>query len=198
MSDLPHTIEAVSVRDRLLDAAVRVVAREGVGNLTLSAVAQEAGVSKGGLLYHFPAKSQLVTGVVERLAARCEGDQLKALAGEEGRAGGFTRAYLSIRSEPLNPDEEPIHCALLAAAGTDRELLEPFRKRILEWQARLENDGIDPAVASVIRLAIDGLCLGALLGIPVPKGEMRKKVLEKLFAMSRCKGPSDSTLPRGP
>lgn len=184
MPSAPAT-DISTVRDRLLDAAERVVAREGVQKLTLAAVAKEAKVSKGGLLYHFPAKSDLITGVVERLAQRCEADQKEALEKDRGEPGAFTRAYLEIRSEPLNPEEEPIHCALLAAAGTNRELLEPFRKRILEWQSRLESDGIDPAVASIVRLAIDGLCLGALLGIPVPEGELRKKVLARLDAMSR-------------
>ena len=40
-------------RKRLLDAAAAVVRRDGAGALTLDAVAAEAGVSKGGLLYHF-------------------------------------------------------------------------------------------------------------------------------------------------
>ena len=42
-----------SARARLLDAAVAVVRRDGAQALTLDAVAAEAGVSKGGLLYHF-------------------------------------------------------------------------------------------------------------------------------------------------
>src|SRR5512146_2760569 len=105
--------------DRLLDAAESVVAREGVGNLTLEAVAREAGVSKGGLLYHFPSKSALVTAVVERLVVRCEADQELALAHDPDEAGAFTRAYLAARNEMPDPAERPIHTALLAAAGTD-------------------------------------------------------------------------------
>jgi hypothetical protein len=43
-------------KDRILDAAERVVLRDGVTHLTLDAVAAETGISKGGLLYHFPSK----------------------------------------------------------------------------------------------------------------------------------------------
>src|SRR5690242_2095382 len=43
-------------RDRILEAAERVVAEIGAARLTLDVVAQAAGVSKGGLLYHFPSK----------------------------------------------------------------------------------------------------------------------------------------------
>lgn len=173
------------VRDRLLDAAESVVARDGVSNLTLETVAREAGVSKGGLLYHFPSKSALITAVVERLATRCELDQCTATQGDAGGPGAFVRAYLAIRAEPLDPQEKPIHTALLAAAGTDPQYLDPFRKRLAEWQQRLESDGIDPVTAMIVRLAIDGLCFASLLGLPAPENELRQKVIERLRLMTQ-------------
>ena len=53
-------------RDQLLDAAERVVRRDGVARLTLDAVAAEAGTSKGGLLYHFASRDALITAMVGR------------------------------------------------------------------------------------------------------------------------------------
>src|SRR5437868_5504139 len=141
MSAEPVATEIKGVRDRLLDAAERVVVRDGVQNLTLEAVAREAGVSKGGLLYHFHTKSELVIAIVERLASNCDAGH-KRIGDEDGEsAGAFTRAYVATRSEGPGPHESPIHVALLAAAGTDREYLAPIRKRCAEWQSRLENDG---------------------------------------------------------
>ncbi len=153
--------------------------------LTLEAVAREAGVSKGGLLYHFPTKEVLIMAIVERLADRCEADQALVMGSDEEDVGRFTRAYLAIRARPLKPEEEPMLTALLAAVGTDKRYIEPMRKRLLEWQSRLESDGLPPAAASVVRLAIDGLCLGQLLGLPVPEGELRQRVLDLLVAMTR-------------
>ena len=181
----PLVTEAIGLRERLLNAAEQVVARDGVSNLTLEAVAREAGVSKGGLLYHFPSKSALVIAIVERLATHCESKHAEALEAEPDGAGSFTRAYLNARMRPHEPQEMLIHTALLAAAGTDPQYLEPFRKRLTHWQARLESDEIDPATACIVRLAIDGLCLGELLGMPVPSGELRQRVLDKLVAMTR-------------
>ena len=176
--------ERSEAQTRLLDAAESVVAREGVGNLTLEAVAREAGVSKGGLLYHYPSKSALVTAVVARLAQRCQGDQFAALA-EEGQApGAFTRSFLTTFGRLLSETEKPLHTALLAAAGTDPQYLEPIRALAREWQARLESDGIDPAVATIVRLAIDGLCIGNLLGLPMPGDELRERVIQKLRDMT--------------
>ncbi|MBI4578643.1 MAG: TetR/AcrR family transcriptional regulator [Planctomycetes bacterium] len=173
------------MRDRLLNAAEQVVGRDGVANLTLEAVANEAGVSKGGLLYHFPTKSALITAIVERMAVQCEGDQERAVAADPCPTGAFTRAYLAARAEPREPHKRPVHTALLAAAGTDPQYLDPFRKRFLEWQARLASDGIAPEVATIVRLALDGLALGRLLDLPGPEGELRRKVIEKLISMTR-------------
>ncbi len=176
-----------SIRVKLLDAAEAVVAREGVNSLTLNAVADEAGVSKGGLLYHFPSKSALVLAVVERLASACAAETAKAIDLEPDAPGRFTRAYVTARVDPPDPKDAPIHTALLAAAGTDPEYLEPFRQRHMEWQERLVHDEIDPAIATIVRLAIDGFCLGTMLGMPVPKDPLRKDVIEKLLEMTRPK-----------
>ncbi len=173
------------MRDRLLNAAEEVVAQDGVQNLTLDAVARRAGVSKGGLLYHFPSKSALVTGIVERLACRCEAEQAKAIGRDGGGPGVFTRAYLATGIDSLDPQAQPVHTALLAAAGTDPQYLDPFRQRLAQWQARLESDGLDPATATIVRLAIDGLCLCRLLGLPVPQGELRDRVIDQLISMTR-------------
>ena len=54
-------------RDELLDAAEEVLCDQGSAALTLAAVADRAGVSKGGLLYHYGSKEALIKGMVERL-----------------------------------------------------------------------------------------------------------------------------------
>lgn len=157
-----------------------------MANLTLDAVAKEAGVSKGGLLYHFPSKSSLITSIVERLAAHCEAEQNSAMTADaSGAPGQFTRAYLMTRAEPPDPRDEPIHTAVIAAAGTDPQFLEPMQRRFVDWQKKIENDGIDPATATIVRLAIDGFCLCSLLGIPVPTGDFRRRILDQLLAMTR-------------
>jgi len=184
MESTPQGDATISVCDRLLNSAEQVAGRDGVGNLTLEAVARHAGVSKGGLLYHFPSKSALIIAVVQRLAERFDREQTRAVAGDSQSAGAFSRAYLTIRAEPPDPQEEPIHTALLAAAGTDAQYLDPFRERFAAWQALLEADGIDPATATIIRLATDGLCFCTLLNLAVPTGELRRKVIDKLLRMT--------------
>jgi len=54
-------------KQKLLDAATEIIMDHGVHQLTLDEVAKTAGVSKGGLLYHYPSKEALLTAIVERL-----------------------------------------------------------------------------------------------------------------------------------
>ncbi|NJK75275.1 MAG: helix-turn-helix transcriptional regulator [Microcoleus sp. SU_5_6] len=59
-------------RETLLRAAAQVILDRGVEALTLDAVARQAEVSKGGLLYHFPNKNALVVGLGEQLIQEFE------------------------------------------------------------------------------------------------------------------------------
>lgn len=53
------------LRDRLLDIAVTLFARDGVGPTTLAAIAREAGVTAPMVHYHFKTRDQLLDAVVE-------------------------------------------------------------------------------------------------------------------------------------
>jgi AcrR family transcriptional regulator len=61
---------AEDTRARLLEAAIAVAERDGAAHLTLDAVAAQAGVSKGGLLYHFPDKDRLLETLLEAMLER--------------------------------------------------------------------------------------------------------------------------------
>src|SRR3954470_23063844 len=64
---IPPRRTRANSRDRILDAAGEIVGEVGAGKLTLDAVAQRAGLSKGGLLYNFPSKDALLSGMLERM-----------------------------------------------------------------------------------------------------------------------------------
>ena len=71
-----------------------MVAGDGVARLTLDAVAREADVSKGGLLYHFPNKDALISAMVLRWVDGFERNIGQRLEMEEaGALGSWARAY---------------------------------------------------------------------------------------------------------
>lgn len=59
-------------RRALLDAADRIIARDGTAGLTMDAIAAEAGVSKGGVLYAFGTKDAVIEAMFERAHAQYE------------------------------------------------------------------------------------------------------------------------------
>ena len=53
-------------KERIYQAVNELCKTEGVNMLTLSNIAKKAGISKGGLLYHFPTKEAILEGLIER------------------------------------------------------------------------------------------------------------------------------------
>jgi hypothetical protein len=78
-----------------------------------------------------------------------------------------------------------VGAGLVAAATTNPRLLDPLRERFLAWQQAIESDGIEPARATVIRLAVDGLWLAELLGIWSLDGKLRRQVLNELIRLTK-------------
>lgn len=64
--DVPVRSSRLDQRDAILDATIDVALQRGLGQVTLDAVAAQAGLSKGGLLYHFSSKQSLVEGLLEK------------------------------------------------------------------------------------------------------------------------------------
>lgn len=175
-------MSASDTRTRLLDAATDVLLADGAQALTLDAVAARAAVSKGGLLYHFRSKQALVAGMVDRLVGQFD----QALTGAGNSPGAATRAYLNA-TVPAELETDPIEnaagtaevratAALFAAALVDPDALTPLREIYVRWQRRLEHDGIDPAAATVVRLAVDGWWLARLVDLAPPGPEVHKQV----------------------
>ncbi len=181
----PAVKGGADTKARIVDAAEEVVLRDGVARLTLDAAAAEAGLSKGGVLYHFPTRDALVAGMVDKIIEAFDEDIEHLLEGDEG-AGSFTRAYIRATMAPSEhrPDrEDRLGAALIAAAAAEPSLLVPLQRAADRWQARLESDGLDPTVATVLRLACDGLWLCDLFGLAPPAARLRTKVgieLERL------------------
>ncbi|MDZ7749489.1 MAG: TetR/AcrR family transcriptional regulator [Halofilum sp. (in: g-proteobacteria)] len=172
---------------RILEAAGRVVIERGAAGLTLEAVAATAGLSKGGLLYHYATKEALLTAMVERLVAVTE-QRIAAHRAEDDAPGSWTRGYVRACAVDDVPAHDPagrLGVALLAAGAINPGLTAGLRARQSTWRARLRDDGIDPLAAQLARLAADGLWLNDIFGLPVLARSERAAVLERLEALTR-------------
>lgn len=174
---------AADTKVRILRAAEDLVIRDGVARLTLEGAAQEAGVSKGGVLYHFPSRPALVAAMVERFCLSFDADLAQYGAGG-GKPGDFVRAYVEASLAPTtnagDVRERRLGAALLASVASDPELLKPLRDRFTAWQAAVESDGLDVATATVIRFATDGMWLCDVFELAPVEGDTRREVADRM------------------
>jgi len=183
---------ARDTRERIVSAAEDVVIREGVARLTLESAAAEAGVSKGGVLYHFPSRAALVAAMVERFVVSFDAD-LERFGAYGGRAGDFIRAYVEATLVPAEAGDaraRRLGSALLAGVASDPELLAPLRQRWLAWQSAIERDGVEPSIATVVRFAADGMWFCDLFGLAPVTEEHRQAVGDEMRALIERSGAS--------
>jgi len=179
--------DGAATRERILDAAEARLLAYGPNGLVLEAVAADAQVSKGGLLYHFASKEALVDGLIKRMLDSFDQAQ-EAAAAADKRAGRWTRAYLSSTvtdSGAPADNSAQLMAGILAAIDNDPVRLRLIRKRFATLHRRLEADGIDPVQATIVRLAADGLWLSTLLGLPQLEKALQSRVLASLKRMIR-------------
>ncbi|HYO18008.1 MAG TPA: TetR/AcrR family transcriptional regulator [Dermatophilaceae bacterium] len=177
-----------SKRDSLLRAAATLVAERGYSALTLDAVGDAVGVSKGGVLYHFPTKEALVAALLEELSSGFDADQVAAHGADPVAPGAWTRAYVTASATPSqDPSSHVAAVALLAAVGYDPTLLEPLQERYTRWVERLDSDGLPGADAHVVRLAADGLWAADLFGLAPPGPELRARIHARLGELAAAR-----------
>jgi len=181
---LAQTVQSPAVRDRILDAAEQQVTSQGGRNLTLDAVAHAAGVSKGGLLYHFPSKDALLAAMIERhidqLDARCTAEKSQL---PQACPSSEVKAWILGMLKP-SPVREEIGAALFAAAANSPALLDGFRRRYAERIAGLTSLGDSFARAAVVLLAVDGLMLSEAWRMSPFTPAQREQIVGELLRLT--------------
>jgi len=187
----------------ILEAAIRVAGRDGLLATTLDKVAAEAGITKGGVLYHFASKDELLTRMMEHFAAQVEQGLVTRIADDPVADRRWVRAMIDMvfASEPEKAPEkastangapgglppEITHkfiLAMLAAFAANPALLsviKPFMERMRN-RISAEPGGIEQIVTW---LAADGLFLWELFGMARPGDPMWNAVVTELRRRSR-------------
>ncbi len=155
--DAPQSTTRPSRREQLLDAFCELVLREGDRAATLDAVAQAANVSKGGLLYHFPNRDALVTGLCERL------HDLVAADLEELNSSQMSATEWYLRTSVLfDSDLERAHNTLIRLAPAYGELVRKTLRECRErWYEPVFNELQDESLATAVLLLGDGIAHSA-------------------------------------
>ena len=167
----------------ILEAAARIVSRAGASHLTISAVAVEAGMSKGGVLYHFSSKRELLEGMLNVLID----DRLSRA--ERHRLDIRGQNNVEIRSLILaelvqNETTRTMSQAVLAASAENPNLLDPARELLATVFERVSSDSTDGDFGRALLLALEGLRFLELLDLSPFSSVERKRLYEYLLELA--------------
>ncbi|HEV7322181.1 MAG TPA: TetR/AcrR family transcriptional regulator [Ensifer sp.] len=173
-----------TARDRILTAAEAIVVGKGVSSLTFDEVAEQTGLSKGGILYHFASKDALVRAMVERFVFRFETGLSGLETEDEDPHGRYTRAYVRAtlgEATSTGDQYDRLGASITAALSNFPDLLEIVRQQNIRCQAAVENDGLDPVEATITRLAVEGMWLAEVFNVMHLDPEMKRAVTARLL-----------------
>lgn len=171
----------------MLDAFEAILIDEGERAATMDATSRAAGVSKGGLLYHFSSKDALESGVIERLDALVTADIEAMMDADEGPISYFLRTSVM--------ENDPLDRAILAtsrlAQGGNASASAALRRVRERWGDALRPHTKDAASLDLVMLVSDGLYFnnaleGGNIPGPVPRGAEMDALIALVEASARA------------
>lgn len=188
MTPMSRTIQYS--REDILAAAMKVIIQSGLAGLTLDAVAKEAKISKGGVLYRYKSKDELLSDLVA-FTVDSFFSKINTFATEDPEpVGRWVRGFLKAAVSPIvsndvsnQSDLERLYSALFAAIAANPKLMQPHRWHT-DWEEKIASDGVDLVEHYITILARDGLCFWKMSGMQPPEGLM-EPILKRLEERTR-------------
>lgn len=170
-------------KEKILQAAERIVQQQGAGNLTYDQLVKESGVTRGGITYHFPTKDLLLRALMERDMQQWEAME-KNLRPKLDNADAADLIGC-LRAMTRTSDEQRRFVAgMMSALTHDQELLEPVRE--LNRQRYGMQKGTPREVnIMILELAAAGLFWQDITRCHVMPEAMRKKVIARIEALAK-------------
>ena len=95
-------------RQQLIDATIKCISKKGLGSMTLSDVAREAGLSQGIVNLHFDSKDNLLTETLRFIAEEYDESFMQTLSSTEGGASDKLLAIMQMDLKPSICDRQKL------------------------------------------------------------------------------------------
>lgn len=166
------------VRRTLIDCAAHLAIERGLQAVTVQAVADAAGVTKGGLFHHFPNKEKLIDAVLADQIDKFDAVIEATLANDGNSYGCFTRAYViaNLSVAEFAPATESTCVALLTDPVARAQWSDWLRDRLTRHHATDSAPELE-----IVRYAADGVWLSDLQRVAsdlrMDRDELRKRLI---------------------
>ncbi|WP_455188388.1 TetR/AcrR family transcriptional regulator [Actinomyces naeslundii] len=142
-----------SKRDRIITGALELAHRDGFDALTFDTLAEHVGLSRGGVIYHFRTKNELLEGIANAFFERWRAEALEALGKPIAQASRAERIEALTRSV-LDGEILPGEVSFMLSATPEAEMLkEAWNTLRREWVGEIREL---TAMQRVALLAVDG------------------------------------------
>jgi AcrR family transcriptional regulator len=167
-------------RFKILETAVKVSVDQGIKGLTIDNVAAAAGMSKGGVFYHFKSKDELLESMVHHII-----DQFEAECQKLCEAGMDTVTATIESSFSDTPDQHNRICAMVAAVAHDRTILSRASCRFEDWILEMQHAGCSRGTALLVAHTIDGFFIASAFDMSQNLAEDRVVLKARLIEVVR-------------
>lgn len=174
----PSSRDGSAARERIIQATIDCVARQGATEASMAAIAAAAGVSKALLHYHFSDRARLLAAVVRQLGVRLAARERASLDGADGSKavdalwrwmdGELARGELRVLLE-LSLVREPLVHEAATAVAEARRLGSGCMAADLMSRLGLA-PRVPPALLGEASMAfVDGLAVGGVTSAAEPR-----------------------------
>lgn len=170
-----------SKREALLRAALGVIEDQGVAAVTFESVSAKAGITKGGLLYHFPTKEQLIAALHEHVADRWHAAMRTVIGREPEEATPFERLRAYVTVSLQSPTRAEIQLMLEPSPFAAEP--DPWQRVTDRWLAAPAELGTASTELLLARFAADGLWMSASFEPHAVDADARAKVAARMLAL---------------
>jgi AcrR family transcriptional regulator len=195
-----------SNREKIIQAAAKLIIEQGVANTSLADIADEVGISKGTLYYYYATKGDLIFDISVRHMEHITNTIISWINGHGRQQSPEDVLQMVIETVLKSETRGYIHFYLIqeALSGNHESLKIRFTEEYDRWMDLIEQglrlilpqETDFRTVSRVLLSAIDGLLIQNLLGQgPLPLREISRFFTNQDGDLSRCIAEYDASAP---
>lgn len=170
-----------SKKHEILDAAVALIEADGLEAVSYDALAAVSGMSKSGIIYHFPSRHEILRGIHEHLAQKWEEDMERAAGGPADTLDEAARLRAVVISQSESATKAELLLELDARSNPEfAAIWAAVNDRWVPSPKGLENDA-ELRSRYLVKVLADGLWMHDYVHEPALTKQQRKALTDQIL-----------------